>query len=90
MCGIEIDLVLASASKLTCFLCGGQNRLRFCLRAENYLVEVYGSKLDCFFFRGDRNWLGLCVRAENDLLLVWGSIGLDFVRVVEIGLAFVR
>ena len=75
MCGIEIDLVLASASKLTCFLCGGQNRLRFCLRAENYLVEVYGSKLDCFFFEGIG--IGLGFVCEPKMTCYWCGDRLD-------------
>ena len=48
MCEIEIDLVLASGSKLTFFSCGGQSRLQFCVRAGNFLVFVYGSKLTRF------------------------------------------
>ena len=36
--GIEHDL----------FLYGGQNRLPFCVRAENYLVLIYGSRFAWF------------------------------------------
>ena len=45
ICGIEIDSVLASGLSLICFLCGGQNRLRSCVRAKDYLVLIYRSKL---------------------------------------------
>ena len=40
--GIRLDLLL----------CGGQNRLRCCVQAENYLVLIYGSKLTCFLCEG--------------------------------------
>ena len=59
MCGIEIDLVLASGSNLTCFLCAGQNRPRFCARAENDLVLVWGS-IDLVFVRGSKSTSVLC------------------------------
>ena len=80
MCGLGIDLVLGSRSTLSCFLCGGQNRHRFCLRAENYVDLIYGSKLTWFFVWGlidlvvcvgGRIWLGLCMLAENCMVLVW-------------------
>ena len=47
-------LVLSSGSTLNSFSCGGQNRLRFCVRAENYLVLIYGSKLTRFLARGSK------------------------------------
>ena len=86
---IEIVLVLSSGSTLTCFLYGGKNRLRLCVRAEKYLVLIYGSKLTRFLGWGSKlNWF-LCVCAESDLFLVWGSIDIVFVRVVEIDLVSV-
>ena len=84
VCGIKIGLVLASGLSLNCFLCGGQNQLRSCVRAESYLVLAYGSTLTCFLSWGSKlTWF--CVRAENDLFMVWASIYLVFVRVVEVG-----
>ena len=70
MCGIEIDLVLASGSNLTCFLCGGQNRLWFCVQPENYLVLIYGSKLTWFLCAG-RKWLVFSVSIELDFVFAW-------------------
>ena len=93
--GIKIDLisvinlVLASGSNLTCFMCGGQNRLRFCVQPENYLVLIYrsklnwflawGSKLTCFWCAG-RKWLVFSVSIKLDFVFVW---------VVEIDLYFI-
>ena len=37
MRGIGIDVVVVSGSNLTCFLCGGQSPLWFCVRAEKML-----------------------------------------------------
>ena len=38
-------------SNLTCFLCGGQSRLRFCVRAENDFFLAWGSKSTWFIRR---------------------------------------
>ena len=65
MCGIEIDVVLVCGSKLTVFLCGGPNWLRFCVRAEITWFQY----MDRF---------GFCVRAENELRFLLGSSGLWF------------
>ena len=69
-CEIEIDLVIASGSNLTCFLCGGQNRLRFCVKAKDYLVLIYGSKLPWFRY-ASRKSLGFSVSIELDVVFVW-------------------
>ena len=45
--GVEITLVLALESNLTS-LCGGQNQIRFCVWAKNYLVLIYGSRVTWF------------------------------------------
>ena len=71
---VDMDLVLVLRSKWTCFLRGGQNRLRFCVRAENFFVSIYGSNLTLF----------LCGPKMN-CYLVWRSIDL-LVWVVEIDL----
>ena len=47
------------------------------MRAKNYLVLLYGSKMTWF-----------CLQAENDLFLVWLSIDLVLVWVVEMDLVF--
>ena len=57
---------------MTCFLCGSQNRLRFCVRAENDLFLACGSIWQ-FIRVGGWNWLGVCMLAENHLILVWAS-----------------
>ena len=75
MCGIEIDLVLASGSNLTCFLCGCQNRHRVCMRAENCLVLIYRSKLTWFWAWGAKLTWFLCVGRK---WLVFG-VGIDWV-----------
>ena len=59
MCGIQIDLVLGSGSKLICFFVGGSKSTSVLCASRIYLVLVYGSKL--------------CVRAENYLFLIYGS-----------------
>ena len=76
--GIELDLILY----------GGQNRLRFCVRAENYFVLIYGSKLTWFLAWGSKLTWFLCAgRKWLDF-----SVGIDwlsFTRVVEIDLVLV-
>ena len=76
--GIELDLILY----------GGQNRLRFCVRAENYFVLIYGSKLIWFLAWGSKLTWFLCAgRKWLDF-----SVGIDwlsFTRVVEVDLVFV-
>ena len=80
--GIEIDL----------FLCGGQNRHRFSLRAENYLVIIYiseltwflawGSKLTWFSCAG-RKWLALIVGIDWVSFRAGGRNWLDFYMLAE-------
>ena len=70
MYGIESNFIIASGSNLTCFLCGGQNRLRFSVGAENYLVLTYGSKLTSLGYAG-RKSLGFSVSIELDFVFVW-------------------
>ena len=88
MWGIEVDLVLASASYLTSFLCGGQNRLRFCVWAPKCLLWIDGSKLTWFLAWGSKLTWFLCAgRKWLDF-----SVGIDwlsFTRVVEVDLVFV-
>ena len=92
MCGIEIDLALESGSNLTCFLCGGQNRLRFCVRAENCLVLIYGSNLTCFlawgseltwFLCAGRKWLVFGVGIDWPSLCAGGRNWLGFCMLAE-------
>ena len=64
---IEIDLVLASRSNLTCFLGGGQNRLRF----------YFGPKTSWFNLWIEID-LGFVSGPEMTLFLVWGSTDLVF------------
>ena len=75
MSGIEINLVLASGSNLTCFLCAGQNRPRFCARAENDLVLVWGS-IDLVFVRVVE--VGLFLYAGRKSLGFWASNLISF------------
>ena len=72
--------------ELDCFFVRGSKSIRFCVRAENCLILIYGSTLNCFLAWSKLTWF--CVRAENDLFLVRGSIDLVLVRVVEIDLVF--
>ena len=78
---MEIDLVLGSGSNLTCFLCRSQNRRRFCVRAEHYLVLVYESKLPLVFGVG----------IDIDMVFVCGpkiacfSVGIEFDFVFCVG-----
>ena len=60
--GIELDL----------FFCRGPNRLRFCVRAENYLVQFMDRNW-LSFCAGDRNWHGFRMLAKNHLISVWAS-----------------
>ena len=82
--GIEIGLVLASGSTLTCILCRSQN----CVRAEHFLALIYGSKFTWLIAWGLISTWILCA-GRKWLVLVRGSIDLVFVRVVEIDLVFV-
>ena len=69
MCGIETDMVLASGSNLTCFLCGGQNRNWFYVRAENCLVSINGSKLTCSLAWGSK--LALVLVCGSKMTCLW-------------------
>ena len=87
MCGIDRDLVLASESNFTCALREGRNRPRLCVRAENYLVLIYGakmtwylaleSKLTCFSYAG-RKSLGFSVSIEVDFVFAC-VVYIDFI-----------
>ena len=85
---IENDLVLSSGSKLTCSLCGGQNRHRFSLRAENYFVIIYRSELTWFLAWGSkltwfscagRKWLALNMGIDWVNFRAGGRNWLDFI-----------
>ena len=78
MCGIEIELVLASRLNLTCFFCGGQNRLRLCVRAADCLVLIYGSKLPCFVAWGSNLTSVLFAGRKSLSFYFWIEIVLDF------------
>ena len=78
MSGIEIDLVLASGSNLTCF-CAGRKVLGFNLWIEIDLILSVGVEIDLVFVCGPR----------VTGFLMWGSIFLVFVLLVEIHLVFV-
>ena len=73
MCGVELDVVLASGSNSTFFLCGGQNQLRFCV-----FFLAWGSKFARVLGPGKK--LHIFVGRWTDLV---------FVQVVEIDLVFV-
>ena len=77
-CGIEICLVWAAGSNLTCFLSRCQNGLRFCVRAENYLDLVFRSQLTWFLCAGRKR---LVFSVGIDWLSFWagGRNWLDFI-----------
>ena len=66
MGGIEIDVVPASGSNLTCFLCGGESWLRFCVRTENCSVLNW-IEIDLIFTVGTEIDLVSCMGVEGDL-----------------------
>ena len=61
--GIEVGLILAWGSKLTCVLCGGQNSIRRCVGDENYFFLAWGS-IDLRFCVVGRNSLGFVCGPE--------------------------
>ena len=95
MCGIEIDLVLASGSNLTCFCAGVKvdfgvvygPKITWCWHrkwpdfcARNQnWLDFRGSKLTWFQSR-DGNWLDFSVGVEIDIFFVW--IKIDLVQVL--------
>ena len=60
--GIDIDLTLESARKLTSFQCWGRNKLGFCVGDRT-----------CLGFNVGKKWTWFCSGVEIEFVFVWGS-----------------